>query len=419
MSRRARLAICAIGAVAAVASLAACTAAPEPPRLVASTPSYGPLIGGTRVTLTGSGFVAAGAAPNRVFVDGRESPLAATVDDSTLEVIVPPGERPGDAELMVLNAHGNAVATGLFRYSTPPAIASVSPASAFYAANTPVTVTGTGFADEGAGEALVVLDGELMSDVTVVDDTTLTFTAPMGRPLVHADLELANDRGRTVLPRAFRYVPSTRPGLLLFPHFGAFAMFLDPVTNTVLTIPWFFGQQVRFTAVTRDEHGDYWGVDRSRWWGRIDMRTQRLEAPIQTDGWFPTMIRAGADHYGIDRNTLRFGRFDPLTAGFTALGATLPCCGSYGLAADGTAAYLVARDGATTTLWPIDLATGARGTPVPIIAPVAVHIEEMRLFDGTLYGANRSGTLLAIDPGTGTATPVINLGRFSAMEVFE
>lgn len=402
----------------AAGALAACTASPEPPRLVASTPPYGPVIGGTRVTLTGSGF-AADDAGNRVFVDGRESPLVATVDDSTLEVIIPPGERPGDAELTVINAHGNAQATGLFHYSTPPTITAISPASGFYASSTDVTVTGSGFEDEGAGEAVVVLDGDLMSDVTVVDDTTLTFTAPIGRPLVHGDLEIVDGRGRAVLPRAFRWVPSRTPGLLLFPHFSAFAVFWDPATNTSLIIPWFFGANLRFTAVTRDEHGDYWGADRGRGWGRIDMRTQRVENPIETGGWFPTVTRVGGDHYAIDRGSLQFGRFDPLTGAFAPRGPSVPCCGSYGLASDGDTLYLVARDNGIVTLFTLDPATGERGPGLPLTGPVGLHIEEMRFFDGTLYAANRTGTLLSIDLATGVSTPVINLGRFSAMEVFE
>lgn len=404
-----------------LAVLAGCDgSSTDPPRIASATPSYGPLVGGTRITLTGTGFASGGAAPNRVLVAGREAPLVATVDDTTLEVVIPAGEQPGEAELVVWNGHGNGVATGIFRYSTPPTITSIAPSTVLFTSrSTLVTVTGSGFLDEGAGDVIVVVDGQLATDVEVTSDTALTFTAPPGRPLMQPDLELVDGRGRATQPRAFRYIPSARGGLLLFPSSGAFAVFFDPIDHSTVTIPR-VAFAIRFTAVVRDERGDYWGVDRSRRFGRIDMTTQTLEAPILTQGGFPTMIRVGDAYVALERDSLRFGRFDPRTGSFTGIGAAeLPCCGSFGLASDGTI-YFTARQGAAVSINTIDLTTGAVGTPVTITAPAGFHVEEMRFFDGTLYASSRNGTLVTIDPITGaTAVLPVNLGRFSAMEVFE
>jgi len=384
-------------------------------RLESSTPAYGPVVGGTLIKLTGSGFSPV-ATENRVFIAGREALLVATVDESTLGVVIPPGDQPGDAEVVVLSGDRNVAATGVFHYSTPPAIASVAPADVLFSSGTTVvTVSGTGFLDEDAGDVTVVVDGQPATEVHVTSDTSLTFVAPLGRPLVRADIELVDRRGDAVEPRAFRYTPSVRSGLLLFAAFGSFAYFFDPVDNSTVSISG--SSSLRFTAVVRDEHGDYWGLDRSLRFGRIDMKTLGIEAPIQTQGTFPAMIRVGGEDFALERGSRRFGKLDPVSGAFTPVGdATLPCCGSYGLASNDTTMYFVA----TAAINTIDPVTGVVGTPVPITAPPSFHVEDMRFFGGKLYAASRDGTLCTIDPTTGAITVLpVSLGRFTAIEVFE
>jgi IPT/TIG domain len=401
--------------------VASCADAPIGPRIDHVTPPYGPMLGGTRVTITGAGLTSNGAAPNRVLIAGREAPLVVTVDDSTLEVVIPPGDQPGDAELVLWNHNGNATTTQQFHYSTPPTVSAVNPAEVLYSSTTTrVAVTGSGFLDEDAGDVMVVVDGQVATDVVTNSDTSLTFTAPAGRALASPDIELVDDRGRATRARAFRYTPSERGGLLLFPTFGAFAVFYDPVDNSTVSIPWAVSPTQRFTAVVADDHGEYWATDRAQRFGRIDMNRQELEAPIFTNGRFPTMIRVGADYFALERNTLRFGRFDPDTGGFTAVGtAAIPCCGSFGLAAAGRM-YFTSRTAGVVSLNTIDVDTGAIGTPVAITGPVGFHVEEMRFFGGRLYAASRNGSLVTIDPTTGATTALpVTVGRVIAMEVFE
>ncbi len=402
--------------------IAACGAGASPPapQLERAIPEYGPLVGGTRIVLRGTGFLADAAAPNRALVAGREAPLTRTLDDTTLEIVIPPGDQPGDAEILVLNQHGNASATGVFRYSTPPTISAIEPAEVVFSSTTLVTVTGTGFQAEGAGEVHVLVDGRLATDVQVTSDTTLTFASVPGTALVRPTIEIVDGRG-SARKRGFRYAPSARSGLLLFQSFtSVFAVFFDPVDNSVVVIPRVDTNGLRLTAVVRDDQGDYWGIDRSQRFGRIDMRTQTLESPIQTSLVLPTMVRTGGDHLALERISRRFGRFDPATGAFVAIGTTpLPCCGSYGLASDGTTLYLTARDGAGVSVHPVDRVTGELGTAVPILASPGFHVEEMRFFEGTLYAASRDGTLVTIDPTTGATTALPwNLGRANAMELY-
>jgi len=408
--------------VVLVVVVAACDGGADPLVITGAEPAYGPLVGGTRITLAGTGFAPDQGDPSRVLVGGREAPLAHALLDSALEVVIPPGERPGDAEVVVFNANGSARARGVFHYSAPPTIDAVDPPDVLYSStSTVITLTGTGFLDEGAGEVHVVVDGQLAADVQVASDVRLTFTAPPGPALARAGIEVVDVRGRASEARALRYIPSTRGGLLLFSAFGpAFAQLFDPVDNSTVAIPRVAGGSGRFTAVVPDANGDYWGFDRGWQFGRIDMRTQRLEAPIATQSWFPTMIRDGDRILAIDRGALRFGAFDPGTGAFTAIGTeAIPCCGSYGLASDGTTLYFTARQGAAVIINTVDGTTGAFGTPVTLVAPPGFHVEEMRFFDGTLYATSRDGTLVVIDPTTGaTASLPWNLGRFNAMAVY-
>jgi hypothetical protein len=409
-----------IAALAVIGGLAACDAGLEGPALLAADPPYGPLVGGSRVTLEGSGFTDDGAAPNRVLIGGREAPLAVTVDDATLEVVIPPGEQPGDVEVVVLNDRGNARATGIFRYSAPPTITDVSPDDVLYTDEARITVRGTGFLDEGAGDVVVVLGGFLVADVVVLSDTELTFTAPPSFPLAQPDLELAGGRGRVLRPRAFRYLPSTRDGLLLFPYSGAFAYYFDPRNNDLVTIPWLGGPVTGFNSVIRDDHGDYFAADFGGWYGRIDMKTQRLEAPIPAPGWFPAMACHDDECFAIEAGALQFGSFDRITGSFVPLGEQLPCCSSYGLAADDDGAYyFTSRIGSFVYLNTVDPRTGAQGKAIPISAPTSFYIEELRFFEGTLYATTADSKLVTIDPTTGAMGVVpLNLGRFSAMELF-
>ncbi|CAN5892560.1 hypothetical protein BH11MYX3_BH11MYX3_19600 [soil metagenome] len=402
-----------------LALIAACSdGSSDGPRLDLATPDYGPLVGGTRIVLSGARF----GDDVRVLIAGREAPLAHATDDTTVEVVIPPGERPGDAELVVLGKTGTATSAHLFHYSMSPTIDAVSPAEVvFTSTTTQMTVTGRGFLDDGAGEVSVLVDGTLATDVAVIDDTTLTFTAPPGQALVQPDVVVADQRGRALRSRSFRYRPAARGGLLLFNRYGDnFAVFFDPVDNTTVGIPRVPTAAI-YTAVVVDDRGDYWGVDRSRRFGRIDMRTQSLEAPLAVTPLMSTMVRVGSDHIAIDRLTRKIGVFDPATGAFAPIGTTaLTCCGSYGIAYDGTTLWFTTRSSTGTAINSFDRTTGAIGTPVEVAGGFGIHIEEMRVLGGVLYATSTDETLLTIDPTTGVTTTLpVAPGRSNAMEIIQ
>ncbi|MGE0549146.1 MAG: IPT/TIG domain-containing protein [Kofleriaceae bacterium] len=410
--------------VGVVAPLVACNGdGAVLPNVELVEPPYAPLAGGTEVIVHGSGFVAGSAAPNRVFVGGREAVLVRMIEDTQLGVVIPPGDEPGDVEVVVLNRNGNTAQRGVLRYSTPPEITDVSPTRVRYDLRaTTITLHGSGFRDEDAGVVAVLVDGQLASDVMISSDTELTFTAPPGRALVWPEITVVDARGTATTSRGFRYAPSDHDGLLLFPSFGSwFAVFVDPVSMEIVPIPRINNSTLRLTAVVRDDRGDYWGFDRSQRFGRIDPSTQMLDSPVLVDTIIPAATRVGSDYLGIDRLGARLGRVDLATGMFTQLAnAPVPCCGSFSLATlDGTVLF-TARSSGSIVLNTVDPKTGEHGAGVTLSGPPNLHIEDMRAFAGALYAITRNGLLVTIDPVTGTTTTLpITPGRASAMDVFE
>ena len=403
---------------AASVACAGC-ADPDRPAIEAAIPSYGPLDGGTRIELVVAGLPR--DTPVRVFVAGRAAPLALALDGSTVEVVIPAGERPGDAEVLLVAGTVTATASGVFRYSEPPTIDAIEPATVVSTSTTTeLTATGTGFLDEGAGDVVVLVDGVPAADVRVTSDTSLVFTAPPGRALASAEVRVVDVRGSAVRDRAFRYVPSDRPGLLLFSAFGGnFATYYDPVDGAIVPIPR-VGPFNRLTAVVRDDRGEYWALDRSARFGRLDLHTQDLLVPIWAGVTLPAMVRVGGAYLGIDRWSQQFGTLDPATGVFSPLGTEIvPCCGSFGIATDGTTVVFTARIAGVPSINTLDPTTGAVGTAIPIAAWPGFHVEDLRYLAGTLYAVSRDSTLATIDPATGIATSVASPGRFTAMEVFD
>ncbi|HLL25303.1 MAG TPA: IPT/TIG domain-containing protein [Kofleriaceae bacterium] len=402
----------------ALVLLAACSApADHTPVIRAVTPPHGPLAGGTRVVIEGAAFT--GGGPVRVLVGGREAPLAYTLDDHQVELVLPPGEHPGDTEVVVFNRNGSAV-TNAFRYSTPPTITAVAPAELLYTGVGTVTVTGTGFLHEGAGEATLLLDGEVVAGAHVRSDTELAFPAPEGRPLARPRLEVVNARGTATRERAFRYRPSMRSGLLLFTlSSDTFAMFFDPVDRSFVSIPR-IGGIAQLSSVIADGQGEFWGVDRGGGsLGRLDLSTQRFGQTAPIGYRSPAITRVGDRILGIDRWTARLIQLS-LDGTYAYVGTdTFPCCGSFGLAWDGATLYYTARNGNDRVLGTVDPTTGRIGPPIRLLGSFSFHVEELRAYGGKLYATSRDGTFVQIDAATGVVTRLATIPRSLAMDVFE
>ncbi|MBV9950386.1 MAG: IPT/TIG domain-containing protein [Acidimicrobiia bacterium] len=140
------------------------------PASLALSPDTGPTDGATAVTLTGAGLSDTSA----VLICGQPATGLDVVSDTEVDFTTPPGD-VGTCDVTVqTNANGSSTLDGGFRYFAVPAIADVAPSEGPAAGGSAVTVTGSGF----TGATSVSFGGTAATGVTVVDDMTITATAP-------------------------------------------------------------------------------------------------------------------------------------------------------------------------------------------------------------------------------------------------
>jgi hypothetical protein len=139
------------------------------PRISSVTPAGGPLTGGQRVTVTGSGFQAG----MPVTIGGTT--VTPTVVSATSFTFITPAEPVGSVQVQVTTSFGPSALTSADRYTygTLPVITSVAPAAGLVTGGQTVTVTGTGFT---AGMTATI-DGTSVTP-SGVSATSFTFTTP-------------------------------------------------------------------------------------------------------------------------------------------------------------------------------------------------------------------------------------------------
>ncbi len=139
------------------------------PRISSVTPAGGPLTGGQRVTVTGSGFQAGMS----VTVGGTT--VTPTAVSATSFTFITPAEPLGSVEVQVTTSFGPSALTSADRYTygTLPVITSVAPAAGLVTGGQTVTVTGTGFT---AGMTATI--GGTTVAPSGVSATSFTFVTP-------------------------------------------------------------------------------------------------------------------------------------------------------------------------------------------------------------------------------------------------
>jgi subtilisin family serine protease/putative cell wall-binding protein len=185
-------------------------ATPDPSTVELTTviPSLGSALGGDAVTLTGSWGDATISGVNVDFTcaSGSRQATVSAVTSSTIEVTSPACDTAGVVAVTVTAPGGSASLAGAYTYRLPPTITNVSPASGPATGGTVVTVAGTNFV---AGATSANLRGLEVTNLTVIDDTTLAFTTPSVVPLGaagSADLLISvGSGGKASLAGAFTY----------------------------------------------------------------------------------------------------------------------------------------------------------------------------------------------------------------------
>jgi hypothetical protein len=156
----------------------------EPQVEISFTPSRAPVVaglstkkgraaGGTAVTITGTSFVGVTSVKF-----GSTSAASYEVDSTTSITAVSPAGTTGPVEVIVTTPNGESGVTSKDRFTyEAPEITSVSPDSGTKAGDTPVTVTGNGFA-VGSGETVF----EFGSGIALAVDCTSTNECTMVSP---------------------------------------------------------------------------------------------------------------------------------------------------------------------------------------------------------------------------------------------
>ena len=176
-----------------------------PPTISSVKPNMGPLEGGTRITIIGTGFLSGAD----VLIGGAEVTKIWLVSSTKIKVETPPST-PGVKDVVVVNLDGQeATLEDGFTYNPAPAITKVIPDNGKLAGGTKITIQGNGFLP-GAR----VLFGDvyarsfvLASEIQVMSPNIINAIAPSGEP-GPKDVVIRNpDRQEIVLPGGFTYNP--------------------------------------------------------------------------------------------------------------------------------------------------------------------------------------------------------------------
>ncbi|MFY0566914.1 IPT/TIG domain-containing protein [Archangium lansingense] len=180
---------------------------PPPPTVVSVAPGNGLSTGGTRVTVTGTGF-GPGAS---VRFGGAVASGVTVTSDTSLSALLPP-HAPGKVDVVVRNTDGQeGTLAGGFTYEAAPAPTLVGRSSVRGSSNggTVVTLSGSGFAPG----ASVTFDGVAAPVVEVASPSSLTATTP-AHAAGRVDITVINPDGQeATLPGAFTYEAAPLPVL--------------------------------------------------------------------------------------------------------------------------------------------------------------------------------------------------------------
>lgn len=169
------------------------------PSISSISPSSGPEGGFTTITLSGSGFVGVSTAT----FDGVDALSVSVVNDSTLELQVPPGVAGTSVDVRVQNNVGFDVEVDGYTYTANPApsISSLSPDTGLTNGGTTVTIAGANV----LGVTSVTFGGVPGTNVQIVSPTALTVVTPSVASNGPVDVEVIGN-GSDVIVDGFTFV---------------------------------------------------------------------------------------------------------------------------------------------------------------------------------------------------------------------
>ncbi len=173
-----------------------------PPVIDAIAPALGPTVGGTVVTITGTGFTGTSAVSF-----GGTPATSFNVDSDTQITATTPAGAVGTIDLVVTALAGTSAASR-FTYVGPPAINAIAPASGSTLGGTAVMITGTGF----TGASAVSFGGIAVTSFNVDSDTLITATTPAGVAGT-VDVAVTTPGGASAMSTASRFTYVAPPAI--------------------------------------------------------------------------------------------------------------------------------------------------------------------------------------------------------------
>ena len=144
-----------------------------PPVITSISPLFGGTTGGNVVTITGVNFKGA----TSVTFGGLNATLVKAVNDTTITCKTPVSLTAGAVDVIVRTGGGPSGAFSSFTYITPPVISDISPPDGSILGGNIVTITGTNL----TGATSVLFGKAVSTNITVVNDTTLTCRTPLNK----------------------------------------------------------------------------------------------------------------------------------------------------------------------------------------------------------------------------------------------
>jgi formylglycine-generating enzyme required for sulfatase activity len=164
------------------------------------SPTHGSVLGGTVITLTGSGLSSATA----VRVGGVLCSNLQILSSTQIRATTPAGAA-GQAAIEVTAASGTAISPTAFNYVVQ-SVSSISPSSGGFSGGTPITITGQFL----AGTTSVTVGGVLATNLVVVDANTLTAVTPAGS-VGAVNVVVSGAKGSVTVTSGFTYLSVNTP----------------------------------------------------------------------------------------------------------------------------------------------------------------------------------------------------------------
>lgn len=190
----------------------------DPPTITNVAPTEGSSLGGTALTITGTGYTEPGVGVHTVLIGGNPCTDVVVNSDTEITCTSPAGTPGATEDVQVTNNNGTDTLSSAYSYHPVPTLTDVSPAAGTPLGGTEITLTGTGFTANGASGTTVTIDGNACTSISVNSDTEIVCDTPAGTAGSTFDVVVSNSNGVATDTDAWSYhanptLTGSAPGL--------------------------------------------------------------------------------------------------------------------------------------------------------------------------------------------------------------